>query len=281
MNLAATRAPVRAKRATGRNLPVAIASGVALAGLFIGSLFLHDYVFLTFVALLVVGALLELDVAFRSRRLRPATLVAVGAGLVMLYGAYGGGPSAQALGLVLLGLGGMAWMLLERGRERVVASLGATCLMTLWVPFLASFLGLLLVRPNGAWIVMAAIALAVANDIGAYALGSRFGRHRLAPRVSPGKSWEGFAGGLATVLVLAGLVTARVPGFDVPTALAFGAVVAVAGTVGDLAESLVKRDLRIKDLGRIMPGHGGIMDRVDAILFALPAAHLLLLGLGS
>lgn len=280
----------------GRNLPVAIASGVALAVVFFGTLFWSPVVFLGFIAVLVVIGLLELDGAFRVHGLRPATPVAIGAGLVMHFGAHAGGASAQALGLVLVVLGTLAWVLLDpggRGRVvgppdradvlgvgRITGNVGATCLMALWVPFLASFSALLLARDDGPWYVMAAVALAVTNDIGAFAFGSRFGRTKLAPTVSPSKSWEGFAGGIATVLVLAALVTARVPGFDLPTALVFGLGVAVAGTVGDLAESLVKRDLGIKDLGTIIPGHGGIMDRVDAIIFALPTAHLVLLALG-
>jgi phosphatidate cytidylyltransferase len=286
-----------AGRRTGRNLPVAIASGLALATLFLGSLAVGPYAFLSFVVVLVLIALFELDVAFRAERLRPATPIAAGAGIVAFYGAYATGPSAQSLALVLLVIGTLAWALLDpelrgggpepvSGAERpkrgpsTAANIGATFLMMLWVPFLASFIGLLLRRPEGPWYLMAVIALSVTNDIGAYAFGSAFGRHKLAPSVSPAKSWEGFAGGIATVLVLAAAVTARLPGFDLPSALGLGAVVAIASTVGDLGESLVKRDLGVKDLGRIIPGHGGIMDRVDAILFALPAGHLALTFFG-
>jgi phosphatidate cytidylyltransferase len=279
----------------GRNLPVAIASGVVMAIIFLATIFWSPWAFLVFVFALVVIGLLELDSAFRSHGLRPATPVALGAGVVMFFGSYAGGESAQSLGLVLLVLGALAWALLDPGGHedlgaegtskllgtgRITGSLGATCFMTLWVPFLASFIGLLLARENGAWYVMAPVALAVSNDIGAFAFGSRFGRHKLSPSVSPGKSWEGFAGGVVTVLVIAALITSRVPGFDMLTALAMGAGVAFAATLGDLAESLVKRDLGVKDLGNIIPGHGGIMDRVDAIVFALPVAHLVLIVLG-
>lgn len=279
----------------GRNLPVAIASGLALAGVFLTTLFLSPLLFMVFMAVLAVIALLELDGAFRLHGLRPATPVAVGAGLIMLFGTYAGGASAQSLGLVLLVLGTLAWSLIDPGPRddaegvaaraglgvgRITGNVGATCFMTLWVPFLTSFVALLLNRENGAWYVMAAVALAVTNDIGAFAFGSRFGRNKMAPSVSPGKSWEGFAGGIATVLVLAALVTAQAPGFDLPLALVFALGVAVAATMGDLSESLVKRDLGVKDLGTIIPGHGGIMDRVDAIIFALPTAHLVLLTFG-
>lgn len=276
---------------SGRNLPVAIVSGVVLAAVAVTSLFWSPWAFLVFVAVLIGIALLELDVVLRARGLRPATPVAAAAGLVAFFGAFARGPVAQALALVLLVVGTIAWALLlppphegEWGTDepagRVSADVGVTCLIALWVPFLASFLPLLLARPDGRWYVLAAIALTVSNDIGAFAFGSRFGRHKLAPSVSPAKSWEGFAGGLATVVVLAAAVTAQLPGFDLQVALAFGVAAALAGTLGDLAESLVKRDLGVKDLGRILPGHGGIMDRVDAIIFALPATHLTLVLFG-
>ena len=268
--------PVPGKKTAGRNLPVAIASGVLLAGTFLGTLFFNVTAFLIFWALLIVTALFELDKAFRTKGLRPALPVAIGSGLVILFGAYYNGPAAQSLGLVLLLLGAMAWTLLDSDRTQVAASLGATCLMGLWVPFLASFVGPLLTRPDGIWYVMAAVALVVSGDIGAYGFGYGFGKHKMAPSISPAKTWEGFAGGWLTVLVVASLITANVPGFDLPLALVFGTAVFLAGTAGDLAESMVKRDLGVKDLGGIVPGHGGIMDRADAVIFALPVAHAVL-----
>jgi phosphatidate cytidylyltransferase len=273
-------APLKAPRG-GRNLPVAIASGVILAALFLGSVAWNAYAFLTLVALVVVVGVLEVANALRGEGVRPVTPVAIGAGLVMVYGAYAVGPQAQVLGLVLLVLGTLAWRLSDRRRSQVVGSLGATFLVTLWVPFCASFAGLLLARQDGRWLVMAVVALTVSGDIGAYAFGRPFGRHKLAPTVSPGKSWEGVAGGLLTVLVLAATVTAPlVPSLDLVDALLLGTVCLAAGTLGDLSESLVKRDLGVKDLGTVLPGHGGIMDRVDAMILALPAAHLVLLALG-
>ena len=276
--------------APGRSLPLAIASGIALAAVFLATLWLSPWLFLAFVSVLVVIALLELDVVLRGNGLRPATPVAAAAGLVAFFGAYARGPAAQALALVLLTVGTIAWVLLlpspgERDDSdapagRVANDIAVTCLVALWVPFLASFLGLLLARPDGRWYVLAAIALTVSNDIGAFAVGSRLGRHKLAPSVSPAKSWEGLAGGLVTVLVLTVAITAHLPGFDLALAVAFGLAAALAGTLGDLAESLVKRDLGVKDLGRILPGHGGMMDRVDAIIFALPATHLTLVLFG-
>ncbi len=270
-------------RSAGRNLPVAIAVGLTLGALFLGTLFINAYAFLIFVALLICVGLLELDRALRPTGLRPATPIAVVGGLVCFFAAYESGTDGQVLGLTIVVFGSALWVLLDPQRgEAAVPSLGVTLLMALWVPFLASYIGLLLARPDGGrWYLMMAIALAVTNDIGAYAFGNRLGRHKMAPSVSPGKTWEGLVGGWLTVLLLAATVTTRtVPGVDLIPALVIGTGITIAATIGDLAESLVKRDLGLKDLGTVLPGHGGVMDRVDAILFCLPTAHLLLLAFG-
>lgn len=272
--------PSDGKRPLGRNMPVAIAVGLVLAGTFLGTLAAHPYAFLGFIALLIVIALFELDSAFRAQDLRPATPVAIGAGLVMLFGSYEGGTSAQALGLVLAVVGTFAWLLADSDRRKGVASAGATLLAVVWVPFLASFIGLVLARPDGRWYVVAAVATSVFNDVGAFGFGMRFGRHKMAPSVSPAKSWEGFAGGLVSAVALAAVFGWQLPELTLLQGVVFGLVVALASTVGDLAESMVKRDLDVKDLGRILPGHGGIMDRADALIFALPAAHFVLVALG-
>lgn len=264
----------------GRNLPVAIVSGVLLAIAFVGSILVNAYLFLGFVAVIIVIGLLEIDTAVRRSGQRPATPVALVSGMLMFFGTYMVGNVALVVGCGVLTLGTLLWVLLDRRRRFVTHSIASTLLMTLWVPFLASFIGLLLVRPDGKWYVMTTVAYAVSSDIGAYAFGSAFGRHKLAPTISPAKTWEGFAGGVVTVLLIAAFVTPLVvSALTAWQALALGGVIAVAATAGDLVESMVKRDLGIKDLGRIVPGHGGIMDRVDALLFAIPAAHLVLLVL--
>lgn len=297
----------RRRRSAGRNLPAAIASGLALGALFLVGLLVEELIALALVMLLVGLALHELHIALRGRGLRPATPVVAGAGIVIVFGSYLHGPSALAVGLVLAVAGTSAWVLIagrvepqggalagahpaggvdagddpERvGTESIPAALGAdlaaSALMVCWVPLMAGFAGLLLDRPGGEWYLPAAIALSVSNDIGAYAFGNRFGRRKMAPHVSPAKTWEGFAGGLATVVLLAVAVTARGAEFTVGIAAVFGVAVVIASTAGDLTESLIKRDLGVKDLGSVIPGHGGVMDRVDGILFALPTAHVLL-----
>lgn len=297
----------RPKRSAGRNLPAAIASGLALGALFLVGLFVEELVALGLVMVLAGFALHELHIALRGQGLRPATPVVAGAGIVMVFGSYLHGPSAFAVGLVLALVGALAWALViarlyplrgpgdgaaapEGGAEAGApgaaeaeptpsgpsADLAASALMVGWVPLMAGFVGLLLDRPGGEWYLAAAIALSVSNDIGAYAFGNRFGRRKMAPHVSPAKTWEGFAGGLATVVLLAVVVTARGAEFTVAIAAIFGVAVVIASTVGDLTESLIKRDLGVKDLGSMIPGHGGVMDRVDGILFALPTAHVVL-----
>lgn len=274
-------APSKPARAGGRNLPLAIVSGAALAAVVLGTLAWNPYAFLLVIAGLVGAAVFELDTALRGHGLRPATGVVGGTGLVMVLGAYEAGGPAQSVGLVLLLVGAVVWAVAERTRPRVMESLATTILMGVWVPFLVSFVGLLLTRENGAWLVAVTLALSGVTDVGAYAWGSRFGRRKLAPSVSPGKTWEGVLGATATTLLAGAAGGALIPGLPLFTALGVAAVVAVASTLGDLAESAVKRDLGVKDLGRIVPGHGGIMDRADGAIFAIPAVHLLLLAIGQ
>lgn len=265
----------------GRNLPVAIGVGAGLAVMFVGSVLIHPVLFLTFVGLNLVIALLELDVALTTTKVRPPTVVALLALPVMLYGAYLFGSDAIVVGLFGALAFGFVYVMATHERGHTVSRMAALALMLLWVNLLASSLGLLLARDEGYWYVMAATALAVTNDVGAYAFGRNFGRTRMAPAISPAKTWEGFGGALVVTVVMAVLVTAQVvPGVTVPVAVVLAVAVGLAATLGDLAESLMKRDLGVKDLGTIFPGHGGVMDRIDALLFALPTAHLVLLAFG-
>ena len=273
-----TTSPATPPPRGGRNLPVAIGVGVLLAVLYVGSLLLNDVVFLVFVQVNIAIAMLELDAAFAKHKNPPPTPVAILAMPVMFFGALFGGGDWQIVGLILALIGGFVATMFSVTSGQAVARMSAFSLMVLWVPFMASSLGLLLARPDGYWYVLAGTALTVTHDIGAYAFGSQFGRHKLAPAISPKKSWEGFIGALVTTCLMAAFVTARVvPGVDLVAALVLAVAVVVAATLGDLAESILKRDLGVKDLGRIFPGHGGVMDRIDALLFSLPATHLVLL----
>ena len=149
-------------------------------------------------------------------------------------------------------------------------------LVALYVPLLAGFAVLLVVPDDGVARVLTFIATVAASDIGGYAAGVLFGRHPMAPSISPKKSWEGMGGSVAACVVVASAIL--VFALDAPwwSGLVFGAAIAVTATVGDLGESLIKRDLGIKDMGHLLPGHGGIMDRLDSLLPTAPVAWLLL-----
>ncbi len=148
--------------------------------------------------------------------------------------------------------------------------------MLAYVPLLGSFVLLMLRPDDGAMRVIAFVVCAVASDTGGYAVGALFGRHPMAPTISPKKSWEGFMGSL-TACAVAGWLTVSY-GLDGPfwVGVLLGVVTAVGATVGDLSESLLKRDLGLKDMGALLPGHGGLMDRLDSLLFVAPLAWLVL-----
>jgi phosphatidate cytidylyltransferase len=255
----------------GRDLPVAIAVGVVLAGGLVASLVWHPLAFVGFLALLTSVAYVEVRAVLRRVGHDLDVPVVVAATLVLLVGASQARHAGQVIGLLVLVLGAFAWHLADRRRTDVVRSAATTVLFGLWIGFLASFAVLLVDRPDGVVLVLTVIGAAVVTDIGGFAAGVRFGRHRIAPHVSPNKTWEGLAGGVLSATVLAAIVLPLVGG---PLGALEAAVVALvcglASFVGDLVESMVKRDLGIKDLGRILPGHGGVLDRVDGILWALP-----------
>lgn len=256
----------------GRDLPVAIAVGLVLAAIFLGSIFWHPLAFTVVVAGFAVVACIEAAAELRRVSWAPAVPAMVLGGLVTVFGAYRSQHAGQAAGVLVLFLGAILWLLADPERRDVVRNLSMTVLLGIWTGFLGSFGVLLVNRPDdGAVAVLAVIGAAIFGDIGGYAVGVRFGRTKIAPSVSPNKSAQGLVGGLVVSSVLAALVLPLFGDLFTPATAAVVAVVCVlAGFVGDLAESMVKRDLGIKDFGSILPGHGGILDRVDSILMALP-----------
>lgn len=265
----------------GRNLPLAVGSAVVFAVLFLAVAFISDWLLLGFVVVIMGIAVLEVDAALRGAGLRPPSAVVLAGGVAMLVAAYIWGAAGQLAALTATVLTVLLWSLADTDDRRPLRNAGGGLLMALWVPFLGSFLLLLLRRDAGVWYIIVTVALTATADIAAYAVGSQLGRHKLAPAVSPGKTWEGFAGGvLATIVVAGALAPLVIAELSVARAVVLGAVVALVAIAGDLSESAVKRSLGIKDLGTLLPGHGGIMDRIDAMLFTLPVAHLVLLAGG-
>jgi phosphatidate cytidylyltransferase len=169
----------------------------------------------------------------------------------------------------------MLWRL-RGGVDGYVRDATAAVFTLVYVPFLGGFVALLLAEDRGALAIVTFILVTVASDIGGYASGVVLGRHPMAPVISPKKSWEGFAGSaVASLAVGAACVVLLLDG-DAWVGLVLGAVAVVAATLGDLAESLIKRDLDIKDMSNILPGHGGIMDRLDSLLATVSVVWLVL-----
>lgn len=263
----------RIKQRTGRDLILAIVIGLAFGAALLASL-LFDKVF--FVPLALAAALLgvyELALALRGSgrridlvpQLIAAALVVVPAYFVQIW-----------LVWALLFLG-VAFVIVWRLVGQMVAQDGRTYgdvltdavvggFVQIYVPFLAAIALILLRQEGGQWWVLGFIAIAVAADTGAYASGLAFGKHPMAPRISPKKTWEGFAGAVVasiTAGVLLALFLLELPWW---AGAIFGVTVLLTATLGDLAESMLKRDIGIKDMSSWLPGHGGLLDRLDSIL---------------
>jgi len=218
--------------------------------------------------------------ALRSAGYRPATLLGLVGTVALLVGAYTKGPEAVPLVLVVLVAFSFVWYLFGVDHSPPLAGVASTVLVAAWISLMGAF-GALLLAPSafphrhGVAFLLGAIIATVANDVGALAFGAWLGRHPLAPRVSPNKTWEGLIGGtVVSVVVSIGLVGAMHP-WTASSAAVLGVVVSIVAPIGDLSESLLKRDLRVKDMGRLLPGHGGVLDRIDAMLFVLPATYYL------
>ena len=264
------------RRGPGRNLPAAIGVGLALVAVLALSVLVVPQAFPVVAAIAMVAAVLELTRALAHGGLEvPAVPLLVGVmGMVVSTVVFG------AEGLMLSTAAAVCVLILWRVSE----SMGLTALRDVaggvfalaWVPFLGCFLLLLMQRDQGAMLVLLAVLGPVGNDVGGYIAGVLFGRHPMAPGISPKKSWEGFAGSL--VLGTAMVTLIAVLALELPwwVGVAIGAVLVVVSTCGDLAESLLKRDLGIKDMGHLLPGNGGVLDRVDSILLAAPTTYVML-----
>jgi phosphatidate cytidylyltransferase len=273
---AGTPVPRRAPR-SGRNLPLAIATGVGLAALLLGALVLSKPVFVLFVLTVVLLAVTELIQVLRARATRPAGAVIYPMSVLLLVGAYLKGPAALSFGMMLTVLAAFGWYLVDRGRTEVTRNVAATVFAVLYLPFLAAHLPLVVARAEhyvGAMIGYA--LLVVVYDTAAYATGATIGRHPLAPHISPNKSWEGAAGATVLTLVVGAFVLPLWEPWTLPAGLTLAAVACVVAPLGDLSESMLKRDLAVKDMGSILPGHGGMLDRIDALLFMAPALYYVL-----
>jgi phosphatidate cytidylyltransferase len=266
----------------GRNLPAAIGVGVTLGGVVVASLLLWRPAFLfVIVAAAGVGvwemvrAIGQSTASDGEPRAHPPLIPLLASCPLMIGLAWRGGVEAMILGLALTVVAALVWRLAD-GPAGYVRDVGSAALVAVYVPFLAGFAALLVHPADGARRVLLTLASVVLSDTGGYAAGVFFGRHPMAPTVSPKKSWEGLAGSLLATAAGGSVLIALMLHKPWWHGAIFGLAVSAAAILGDLAESLLKRDLGVKDMSNLLPGHGGLMDRLDSILFAAPTAYVLL-----
>lgn len=272
----------------GRDLRAAVSTGVVLAGAVVASLIFFPFGFVLIVAALMVVATIELSINLGRRGIRVATPpIAAGTALATVLPYLSGYLPATSAGdrlshtVVLLGLLGLTVIVslgwrLPRGACGFVTDAAASLFLLAYIPLLGSFVALLLAGEHGIARVVTFILVVVMSDLGGYVAGVAFGRHPMAPQISPKKSWEGLAGSIILASVAAVLMSVFGLGASWWVGLILGPTLVMAGTIGDLVESLIKRDLDIKDMSNFLPGHGGVMDRIDSLLLAAPVAWLIM-----
>lgn len=262
------------RKGSGRNLKLAILTGVTLAALVVGLLYLGAEAFFGLAIIVVMLAQAEFYRATRSAGYNPAAALGLIGGAVVLVGVFLNGPSAAGLALFATLAACFAWYMSFPSRANLVTNVAITMMGVVYIPLLGSFIGLLSRRPDGRGVTIVAIGATAVYDIFAFAGGSKLGRHPLAPSISPNKTWEGAAVATVATVAAAWFAGPALGPWTPAEAAVLGLVVAVVAPLGDLVESLIKRDLGIKDMGTIFPGHGGALDRIDAMLFVAPVVWL-------
>ncbi|MER6447079.1 phosphatidate cytidylyltransferase [Streptomyces venezuelae] len=269
--------PPPPKKRAGRDLRAAIGVGVGLGAVIFASLLIVKAVFVGVIVVAVVVGLWELTSRLQEQKGIKAPLVplAVG-GAAMVIAGYVRGAEGAWVAMALTVLAVLVWRMTEPP-EDYLKDVTAGAFAAFYVPFLATFVAMLLTADDGAERVITFLLLTVVSDTGAYAVGWRFGKTKLAPRISPGKTREGLFGAVAFAMAAGALcMEFLIDGGSWWQGLLLGLAVAVSATLGDLGESMIKRDLGIKDMGTLLPGHGGIMDRLDSLLPTAPVVWLLL-----
>jgi phosphatidate cytidylyltransferase len=271
-----TPAPAKSPGRAGRDLPAAIAVGVSLGALIIVTLFTVRIVWILILAGGVTIGAYELVRALNVRGLRPPLLPVLGSTMAIPLTAYAAGSEGQVMALFASVAVIVAWRAALQPAVGMWSDVAAGVFVAVYVGFLAGYASLLTSPSDGPRRVLIFIAATVCSDVGGYATGVLFGKHPMAPTVSPKKSWEGFAGSAAACMLFGALTLHYLLHQPFWEGLVFGMAVVCTATLGDLGESMIKRDIGIKDMGSLLPGHGGVMDRLDSLLCTAPVAWLLL-----
>jgi phosphatidate cytidylyltransferase len=261
---------------TGRNLPAAIAVSLVLGGVVLLTLFTVKATFLLYVGIIVGIGLWELSQALSSRDIHMPLIPIAAGGIAMVTLAYWTQVRWSLGALAITAIAALAWRL-PGGASGYVKDVTAGIFAIVYLPLAAVFVALMLAEPDGSRRALIFVVLTVCSDTGGYLAGILIGRHPLAPAISPKKTWEGLSGSMIACLVAGAIMVPKLLGGHLWQGLVLGLAAVAAATLGDLVESIIKRDLEIKDMGNLLPGHGGVMDRIDALLVMAPVIWLLLI----
>ena len=267
-------APSQHPRA-GRNLPAAIGVGAGLGAVIVASLLVYRASFAVIVGVAAAYGTYELCRAIATVEARATVLPLLAGGVAMEAAAWVRGSNGLILALLITVAGVLVWRLAD-GARGYLRDVSASVLVAIYLPLLAGFAVLLAHPHDGAARVMTFIGVVVCSDTGGYAAGVLFGRHPLAPVVSKGKTWEGFAGSVLACCLAGALLVSLTFHHEWWKGVLFGLAIVVTATLGDLGESMLKRDLGLKDMGTLLPGHGGVMDRLDSLLPCAAVSYLML-----
>ena len=258
--------PEAPKSRAGRNLPAAIVVGVLLVAIALASLYWQLWLFVVLIVVAIVMGTAELATAVATRGIHLSRIPLLIAAITLPVVGYTLGPDSAFMAFGLLFLFTLLWRLFKKGTENFVRDATASSFVLAYAPLMGAFAALIAASPDGADRVLTFIVLSVASDIGGYAAGVLFGKHPMAPAISPKKSWEGFAGSVTLQVILGAVLFVVLLDSDWWKGVIVGAAMTVTATLGDFLESAIKRDMGIKDMSNVLPGHGGVMDRLDSLI---------------
>ncbi|WAL64193.1 phosphatidate cytidylyltransferase [Amycolatopsis cynarae] len=258
--------PAKKPSRAGRNLPAAIAVGVVLGAAILVSLLTVRYLFIGIIALAVAAGTFEFAQALRrAADIRLALVPLLVGGQAMIWLAWPYGRAGALIAFVITVLACLLWRL-PGGAQGYLRDITASVFAAAYLPLFASFAAMLVPPHDGVGRVLTFMIAVVASDTGGYVAGVLKGKHPMAPTISPKKTWEGFSGSMIAGIAGGALAVSFLLDGLVWQGVIFGAAIVLTATLGDLVESLIKRDLGIKDMGTLLPGHGGLMDRLDSLL---------------